>query len=298
MSPVDTPLGPSGPDTQIRRPKLYHITGHLTYSHTLHARFISFRKQLQHPSLTVGCRFRTTGCVFPNESFLAWQLLGFRFKMGTLSGSDLKPQSFDMVRKNFPELGHFFQSLDDQLNGRDCLIHPGGKCNECNPAEMECPDLAVTGTPCQPFSKQRVKRSAPGSVASHKSYNTTMKDLIAWLDAHSPKCAVVEQVEGMEARESASSPTSPLDSLLGHTSDQHHVLRFLQMIAEKKDWENGGSNGGYHTHVFHLDASLWIDMSRPRRGCLFGLFGISSPGAHFVFVAGAGSSPPTAPAIR
>ena len=136
--------------------------------------------------------------------------------MGTLSASDLKQQSFDMIKENFPELGHYFQSLDDQLNGRDCLIHPG---RLCNPEGMECPDLAVTGTPCQPFSRQRVKRSAPGSVAGHKAYDTTFKDLIAWLHAHEPKVAVVEQVEGMDLRESATCPTSPLDQLLGHASD-------------------------------------------------------------------------------
>jgi hypothetical protein len=62
--------------------------------------------------------------------------------------SDLK-QSYDMASVNF-------QSLQAQIHG-GCLIHP-------HVGRLRCPDLACTGTPCQPFSRQRTKRSTAGSV--------------------------------------------------------------------------------------------------------------------------------------
>jgi len=73
------------------------------------------------------------------------------------------------------------------------------------------PMLGVIGTPCQPFSRQRTKRSAEGSVAGHSKFPTTFKDLLAWLETYEPQCGTCEQVEGFTQAESPSVPESPMD---------------------------------------------------------------------------------------
>ena len=142
------------------------------------------------------------------------QLLGFRFQ--SISASDLKPESYEMIRENFHDLTHFYMSMDDQTRGTGCVHSKASGCAGFMPNfHVESPDLGITGTPCQPFSRQRVKRSAPGSVAGHKAYDTTFTDLVCWLHSFEPKVAIVEQVEGMDIRESSACPTSPLQQPLG-----------------------------------------------------------------------------------
>ena len=134
---------------------------------------------------------------------VAPQLLGIPVE--SMACCDLKRESLQMVSANFPHLQHFHYNLQDQTAGASCSAHPG---KFCRPAKV--PDLAVIGSPCQPFSRQRVKRSVVGSVRGHSSFETTMSDLPTWLEAHQPRCAIAEQVHGLDVAESVQDPVTPL----------------------------------------------------------------------------------------
>lgn len=85
-------------------------------------------------------------------------------------------------------------------------------------------DLAVVGTPCQPYSRQRVKRSQVGSVESHKSHHTTFSDLLQWMESLQPKALIAEQVVGFDQPESVEVRTTPFQRLQrGDTSEDGRV---------------------------------------------------------------------------
>ena len=115
-----------------------------------------------------------------------------------ISASDIKPQSHDMIRENFC-VDHWYDSLEDQIADA--------------PDEVGTYDIAVIGTPCQPFSRQRVKRSVEGSVKAHAKYSTTFGGFTDWLQAYEPKCGCAEQVEGLGIPESTMERVTPLDRL-------------------------------------------------------------------------------------
>ena len=45
------------------------------------------------------------------------------------------------------------------------------------------------GLPCKPYSIQRAKRFAHGSVKKHDNYKTMFVDFFKWLDFHAPRAA-------------------------------------------------------------------------------------------------------------
>lgn len=106
---------------------------------------------------------------FIHHSFFACQLLGI--KMNEINCCDSKPQSRDMIRENFYG-AKIFESLNDQIDDGSGI-------------ETDY-DFGIIGTPCQPFSRQRVKRSAEGSVKGHKSYSTTFDDFVSWMTHFQP----------------------------------------------------------------------------------------------------------------
>lgn len=77
------------------------------------------------------------------------------------------------------------------------------------------PDIGVTGSPCNPFSSQRVKRFAAGNVALHVDYETTMTSVVSFYATLEPKLGVTEQVAGFKQPMSSEDPTTPLQQFLG-----------------------------------------------------------------------------------
>lgn len=125
--------------------------------------------------------------------------------MDRYSCSDCKDIAFKMIMKNFPDVQHFFGSMFSQNEGEDCKFHEGF----CPPSSNN--DVAVLGTPCQPFSRQRSKRSIEGTVRSHSKYETTFSDMLDFLKCHQPRCAVAEQVEGLTIPEFSGSVDRPVE---------------------------------------------------------------------------------------
>ena len=128
--------------------------------------------------------------------------------MNVVGASDPKRSSFNMVMENFADsLDHFHTCMLNQYENEPCVLHPDRR--QCSTAPYA--DIGVCGTPCQPFSRQRVKRSAEGSVVNHMKYETTNTDVTSWLRAHMPKTAVLEQVMGLTIPEHSNTTETPLD---------------------------------------------------------------------------------------
>lgn len=185
-----------------------------------------------------------SGCTGMLAEGWVCKLLGIPVE--SFSCSDPKSDSFQICDANFGQKIHqWHPDLREQMS------HQERPCNSdsqqaCEAGMFEDVPLACIGTPCQPFSRQRTKRSAENSVRSHSKFETTMTELSDWLQTFEPRCAICEQVEGIAMPESKSCRTTPLE-------------RLIEMLNVKK-W----SRGGYHIGTVHLDTCIWINMSRPR----------------------------------
>ena len=102
---------------------------------------------------------------------------------------------------------HMFDTLEEQTAQGPCLLHP--RCTGGCKAAPVSPDFAVSGTPCHPFSRQRAKRFAPGSVACHDEFKTTFKSLFEWYVAFEPRCIILEQVMGFDMPEFKGDTSTP-----------------------------------------------------------------------------------------
>lgn len=137
----------------------------------------------------------------------------------------------DFISQNFPELTHFYTDLESQCDDRaKCTLHDRTASSGLHSCFDESRshggfDLGFVGTPCQPFSRQRAKRSQCGSVKNHKAYSTTFEHLLAWLKTREPKVAVVEQVTGLQVAESTTERTTPLDRRIISFAGLHFAVR-------------------------------------------------------------------------
>ena len=75
---------------------------------------------------------------------------------------------------------------------------------------MEVCDLAVFGTPCNPFSGMRVKRYRDGSVAHHPLADVTFRDAHRMLVFGQHKSLLMEQVAGFDKPLKAGDDTTPM----------------------------------------------------------------------------------------
>ena len=101
---------------------------------------------------------------------------------------------------------HLHGTMLEQTRGQPCIFHKdlGGCC------EMEVCDLAVFGTPCNPFSDMRVKRYRDGSVVQHPLADVTFRDARNMLVHGQHKSLVMEQVAGFDKPFKAGDARTPL----------------------------------------------------------------------------------------
>ena len=95
-------------------------------------------------------------------------------------------------------------TMADQICGEGCLKHVG-RCGN----RQSSPRLAVFGTPCDPFSKQRSKRWCDGSVKSHGDFATTFQDVYKLLEMEEPLIIIMEQVDGFDMPFSSTDKQTP-----------------------------------------------------------------------------------------
>ena len=67
---------------------------------------------------------------------------------------------------------HWFHDLEAQTESRPCTIHPYAR--QCESSPMLA-DVGICGTPCHPYSFQRVGRHRPGSVQGHAEFEVGMR---------------------------------------------------------------------------------------------------------------------------
>jgi site-specific DNA-cytosine methylase len=131
-----------------------------------------------------------------------------------VSCSDPDARFQDFVLANYEPL-HFHRTMNEQTAGFHCQLH--SDADACDPKAGVRDGhvrLAVYGTPCPPFSNQRCKRTAAGSVKSHKDYNITFQDTILWMQEFEPGTAAMEQVQGFAEPESSLDNSTPLARLM------------------------------------------------------------------------------------
>ena len=98
-------------------------------------------------------------------------------------------------------------AVEDQIRGKPCRCHP--QSEGCNIAQKGQIKLAVLGTPCPPFSKQRPKRFQDGTVKSHSHYSVTFSSAVDFLARFEPMVGLMEQVDGFDLPFSTTDSETP-----------------------------------------------------------------------------------------
>ena len=132
------------------------------------------------------------------------QELGFSVRV--MSISDTSAHCRSVIAYNCsPE--HVYADMNAQALGQACLSHVG--CGST--CFVKGADFGVTGTMCTPYSQQRAKRFAPGSVMSHDCESLTSSDLLQWIGRMAPMAGVCENVDGWDMPESSLVTRTPLE---------------------------------------------------------------------------------------
>ncbi len=112
---------------------------------------------------------------------ISLQALGIDFQL--LSASDTCKSYRSLIVENHrPQILHMFTSAEAQAAGKaPCeLCRQTGRTGPCKAdgdLGLEV-DLLVSGSPCDPFSTQRTKRFADGSVVEHTDFSVTMETVL------------------------------------------------------------------------------------------------------------------------
>lgn len=137
--------------------------------------------------------------------------IGTNFKI--LAASELNEDYRAFFLANHPgRFEHVYRSLDDQLQGETCILcHENGlQCTPTGRTPTEEIHLLITGSPCDPFSVQRGKRWASGSVKDHSDFGTTMGGVIKAYSTYEPFVGILEQVLGFTMPFEAGGSSTPL----------------------------------------------------------------------------------------
>ncbi|CAE7463039.1 unnamed protein product, partial [Symbiodinium microadriaticum] len=171
------------------------------------------------------------------------QVLGLQHSM--MSASDPNTKCREFVSANSRGATHWFSTLEDQMAGKPCQLHPWS-AHGCCPAP-ETADLGVIGAPCHPFSVHRAKRRADGSVASHAEYKIMTQQVIKWLQTFQPKVCILEQVPGFGQAEDSRDTGTPLE-------------RFVQDVG----CASFSRDRGYRIVKFDINMNIFVRVNRPR----------------------------------
>ena len=133
------------------------------------------------------------------------QELGIPFTVA--SASEKNPHFQAFLRANY-EVGHLFDTMEEQVKGGCCSLHTGD-VEGCG--ILPGPQYLVMGTPCNPYSPQRAKRYHDGSVKAHGLHDLTFRTAYEMLTKYQPVTATMEQSFGFGLPEEQGSKTTPLD---------------------------------------------------------------------------------------
>ena len=139
------------------------------------------------------------------------QALGIPF---TAVGAAEKQEEYRKVitANHGSRLQHLYETLEDMLQDRPCTLH--GESHQCRSCPVSGVSLALTGSPCNPFSTQRRKRFHEQSVSEHSMTQTTMSEVVQLYKKWEPRAAIAEQVRGFDMRTSNKDPETPCSKQL------------------------------------------------------------------------------------
>ena len=149
--------------------------------------------------------------------------LGIPFAI--VGAAEKNPQYQKIIEaNNTSSLRHLWGTLESMMDSQrhcggqggrpgqpgSCLRHPGESC--AIPSSIS---LGVTGSPCNPYSRQRNKRFRDGDVASHSMHQTTVRDVIDFYKQYKPHAGITEQVQGFNMATSSSDKETPMQKPFG-----------------------------------------------------------------------------------
>ena len=134
------------------------------------------------------------------------QALGLSFVCLSSSEPTAEVRKFQLL--NSGSVLHQHRDLQSQLQGKPCCLLQGSRAGCCPASNAQ---LAVAGSPCNPYSTLRTKRFCPDSVQSHGLYDTTFQ----WLCKFTPVTFIMEQVPGFDLPDASGSNDTPLKRLRG-----------------------------------------------------------------------------------
>ena len=138
--------------------------------------------------------------------------LGIPFVIAGLA--EKNPQYQQVISENQKgHLHHMWGTLGAMLKEQQPCLLRGPKCSNCSctiPVDIH---LAVTGSPCNPFSSYRTKRFHDGA-SSHSMYSTTAEDVISFYRQFEPHVGITEQVKGFDMATSKEDPETPMQKPL------------------------------------------------------------------------------------
>lgn len=160
-------------------------------------------------------------CVFPGVIFIVSFILGNfgtpeKYVLATMQelGIPYKLLSTSEPHEPFRQFAsvnhdscHWHRTIGDQLKDAPCASHP--QSVECKVADEGC-HLLILGTPCNPFSTQRQKRFAPGSIMAHGLSTHTFDDAYQMLSKVKPVNCIFEQTEGFDKPFDTETTETPL----------------------------------------------------------------------------------------
>ena len=143
------------------------------------------------------------------------QALGIPFKC--IGVSERNDDYCEVISLNNGEhIQHMFETLESMLQGEACKLHR--TADRCVTGRLagDSVSLGVSGSPCNPYSTQRAKRFADGSVANHVSHTTTVDSVITFYEKYEPNVGITEQVMGFGMWCSSSTEHTPMDLFFGN----------------------------------------------------------------------------------
>ena len=142
-----------------------------------------------------------------------------------LSASDPNLLGRELMSHNLSSSAtHWYEDLLSQARDSACCLHKF--CSGCVSAPV-APDIAVCGTPCHPYSRQRAGRFEHASVEHHREFDVAMADFMEWIRRMSPKCQIFEQVDGF---------MSPFHKHASETPfDRHQGFKLISWWFARKD---------------------------------------------------------------
>lgn len=118
------------------------------------------------------------------------QELGLSYECLGTSETEADYRAYQIA--NHPAIQHQHCSLEDQLQGRACALHPDAQGCVIQPGV----DSLVVGAPCNPFSAMSGKRFRENAVLEHKHVSLTFGGVLRLLSTFKPVTMTIETTDG------------------------------------------------------------------------------------------------------